>query len=258
MSAPISGEAGRILFVSDLHLSDERPQSNERFFRFLVEEVRGARALYILGDLFESWIGDDDLDAHAGCALGRAVVDALGALTRRGTPLFLMHGNRDFLIGQRMCRSAGAKLLDDPSVVEIAGVRTLLVHGDTLCTDDLDYQAWRATARSEAWRRQFLSRSLSERREIARDLRDRSRAMTRAKSPEIMDVNQEAVRDALRREGVRRMIHGHTHRPAMHELQIDGKACERWVLPDWYGTGGYLEVTDVAPRLVLFAEGAGT
>ena len=252
MSVPAPGRAGRILFVSDLHLSEDRPETNERFFRFLREEVAGASALYVLGDLFESWIGDDDLDAHDGSTLNRAIVTALRELPRRGTPLFLMHGNRDFLIGERLCRDAGALLLEDPTVAEVGGTRTLLMHGDTLCTDDLDYQAWRATARSEAWRRQFLSRSLSERRDIARDLRNRSRAMTRSKSPEIMDVNEDAVRSILRAQGVRRLIHGHTHRPAMHEFEMDGVVCERWVLPDWYGTGGYLEVRDVSLRLVRF------
>ena len=245
------------MFVSDLHLSEERPETNKRFFRFLREEVKGAGALYVLGDLFESWIGDDDLDAHGGSALNREIVAALRELPRHGTPLYLMRGNRDFLMGERLCRDAGAKLLEDPTVTEIAGVRTLLMHGDTLCTDDLDYQAWRATARSESWQRQFLAHPLSERREIARGLRDQSRAMTRSKLLEIMDVNDAAVRDVLRRERVRRLIHGHTHRPAMHELRVDGEACKRWVLPDWYGSGGYLEVSATQARLIQFPEGAG-
>lgn len=257
LPAPGRENAGRILLVSDLHLSEERPETTERFFRFLAEEARDARALYVLGDLFESWIGDDDLDAREGGALGRAVVDALAGLSQRGILVFLMHGNRDFLIGERLCRAAAATLLDDPTVVDLASVRTLLMHGDTLCTDDLDYQSWRATARSEAWQAQFLARPVSERREIAGELRQKSRAMTRSKPPEIMDVNEAAVHAALRREGVRRLIHGHTHRPAMHELQVDGRACQRWVLPDWYGTGGYMEVAGDTPRLVQFENGAG-
>lgn len=252
-----TGGAERVLLVSDLHLSDERPATNERLFLFLDNEARGARSLYVLGDLFESWIGDDELDAPDGGALGKDVVAALGALTRSGTRLYLMHGNRDFLIGERLCHAAGATLLEDPAVVDIGGVRTLLMHGDTLCTDDLDYQSWRATARSAAWQREFLSKPVSERRRIASSLRETSRERTRAKPPQIMDVNQDAVRDALRRAEVRRLIHGHTHRPALHELQVDASRCERWVLPDWYGTGGYLELNGSAPRLVFFGDAAG-
>lgn len=257
MIAPGTGNAGRILLVADLHLSEERPHTNQRFFRLLREEVEGAGALYVLGDLFESWIGDDDLDPLSGSAFNREVVAALAEVPRQGTPLFLMRGNRDFLMGERLCLDAGASLLEDPTVADIAGVRTLLMHGDTLCTDDVDYQAWRATARSEPWQEQFLSRPLVERRAIARDLRDKSRTMTRSKAPEIMDVNDAAVRDALRKAGVQRLIHGHTHRPAAHRLEVDGAPCERWVLPDWYGTGGYLEIRDGTPRLVRFAEGRG-
>jgi len=257
LPASVRENAGRILLVSDLHLSEERPETTERFFRFLDKEACDARALYVLGDLFESWIGDDDLDPHVGSELGRAVVKALAELSRRGTSLFLMHGNRDFLIGGRLCRAAAAKFLEDPTVANLASVRTLLMHGDTLCTDDLDYQSWRATARSKTWQAQFLARPLSERREIAGELREKSRAMTRSKPPEIMDVNAAAVHSAMRREGVRRLIHGHTHRPARHELQVDGHACERWVLPDWYGTGGYMEVAGDTPRLVMFEAGTG-
>lgn len=253
MIAPVTGNAGRILLVSDLHLSEERPKTNLRFFRFLREEAEGAGALYVLGDLFESWIGDDDLDPLAGSTFNREIVAALAEVPRRNTPLFLMRGNRDFLMGERLCLEAGARLLDDPTVAEFAGVRTLLMHGDMLCTDDVDYQAWRATARSESWQDEFLSRPLFERRAIARDLREKSRAMTRSKDPEIMDVSEAAVHEALRKVGVRRLIHGHTHRPAMHRLRVDGAPCERWVLPDWYGTGGYLEISDGTPRLVRFA-----
>jgi UDP-2,3-diacylglucosamine hydrolase len=248
--------AKRVLLVSDLHLSEERPATNERLFRFLDEEARGVRSLYVLGDLFESWIGDDALDAPDG-SLGKRVANALSALTRNGTRVYLMHGNRDFLMGERLCLAAGATLLEDPAVVEIGGEPALLMHGDTLCTDDLEYQAWRATARSAAWQRDFLSRPVSERIRIASSLRETSREKTRAKPPQIMDVNQDAVQGILRRAGVRRLIHGHTHRPALHELRVDGRRCERWVLPDWYGTGGYLEADDSALRLVFFGDAAG-
>jgi UDP-2,3-diacylglucosamine hydrolase len=172
------------------------------------------------------------------------------SLVRAGVPVFLMHGNRDFLMGERFCRSTGARLLADPAVVEVGGVQTLLMHGDTLCTGDLDYQGWRRTARSAAWQEEFLSQSLDARRRAVGALRDKSREVIRAKPADIMDVNDEAVRDAFRRHGVTRLIHGHTHRPGHHALQVDGRGCERWVLPDWYGRGGYLEVGAGRPRLV--------
>ncbi len=241
----------RVIFVSDLHLSRERPATNEIFFRFLAEKARDAAALYVLGDLFEYWIGDDDLVAEGG-DLGREVAAGFAELGRRGARVCLMHGNRDFLMGERLCAAAGATLLDDPMVEEIGGERTLLTHGDALCTDDVDYQKWRATARSEAWQRQFLSKSIAERRQLVGQMRETSRAVTRSKPPEITDVNAQAVRDLLLRHRVRRMIHGHTHRPALHEMRLGGRNCERWVLPDWYSTGGYLEFDGAEPRLVFF------
>ncbi len=241
----------RVIFVSDLHLSRERPATNEIFFRFLAEKARDAAALYVLGDLFEYWIGDDDLVAEGG-DLGREVAAGFAELGRRGARVCLMHGNRDFLMGERLCAAAGATLLDDPTVEEIGGERTILTHGDALCTDDVDYQKWRATARSEAWQRQFLSKSIAERRQLVGQMRETSRAVTRSKPPEITDVNAQAVRDLLLRHRVRRMIHGHTHRPALHEMRLGGRTCERWVLPDWYSTGGYLEFDGAEPRLVFF------
>jgi len=234
------------LFVSDLHLSEERPQANERFIAFMEDTARQAAALYVLGDLFEYWIGDDDL----GEPFNAVMTGFFAGLARGGVPVFLMHGNRDFLMGERFCRATGAQLLADPAVVDLAGVKTLLMHGDTLCTDDLDYQGWRRTARSPQWQREFLSQPLEARRRTVGALRDKSREVIRAKPAEIMDVNGEAVREALRRHGVTRLIHGHTHRPGRHELEVDGRRCERWVLPDWYGPGGYLEVSGGRPRLV--------
>ncbi len=238
----------RFLFVSDLHLTESRPQANETFFSFLEGEARSAEALYILGDLFEYWIGDDDLADPF-----NAIVAAfLNTLSRAGVKLYLMHGNRDFLLGPGFCRATGAKLLDDPSEFGDGNERTLLMHGDTLCTDDVDYQAWRRTARSAIWQRDFLGKRLEARRREILGLREKSREVIQAKPAEIMDVNDGAVRDALRRHGVRRLIHGHTHRPGRHALEVDGRACERWVLPDWYGRGGYLELRDAKPRLVRF------
>ena len=236
------------LFISDLHLTEERPEANERFIDLLEGKARAADALYILGDFFESWIGDDDLEAP----FNAVIAGLLGALSRGGVPLYLMHGNRDFLVGERFCAATGAKLLDDPSVHEIQGVRTLLMHGDTLCTDDLDYQNWRRISRSEAWQREFLAEPLSERRRAIVGMREKSKEVVQAKPADIMDVNDAAVMQAMRAHGVTRLVHGHTHRPGRHALTIDGRPAERWVLPDWYGRGGYLEIGRRAPKLVRF------
>lgn len=236
------------LFISDLHLTEERPEANERFIELLEGKARGSDALYILGDFFEHWIGDDDLEA----SFNAVVAGLLADLARRGVPVYLMHGNRDFLIGERFCAATGAKLLADPSVHEIQGVRTLLMHGDTLCTDDVDYQNWRRIARSEAWQREFLSKSLPERRRAIVGMREQGKEAVRAKPAEIMDVNDAAVAEAMRAHAVTRLVHGHTHRPGRHALTIDGRPAERWVLPDWYGRGGYLEIGRGAPKLVRF------
>jgi UDP-2,3-diacylglucosamine hydrolase len=236
------------LFISDLHLTEERPEANERFVAFLEEKARAAGALYILGDFFEYWIGDDDLAEPFNAVIAGLLKD----LTQRGVQLKLMHGNRDFLIGERFCAATGAMLLPDPVVATVEGEKTLLVHGDTLCTDDVEYQAWRRKARDAAFQAEFLAKPLAERRRAAGEMREQSRHFVQEKTPEIMDVNDEAVRQALRSHGVRRLIHGHTHRPGRHALEVDGERCQRWVLPDWYGRGGYVEVDRRGPRLVRF------
>ena len=243
----------RWLFISDLHLTGERPEANEQFFRFLSEEAAGAHALCVLGDLFEYWVGDDELGAPDGDPFAREVARALRSLTDSGVPVHFMHGNRDLLIGRGFTSATGVSLLDDPTVLSVAGIPTLLMHGDTLCTDDHDYQAWRRTARSADWQRQFLSAPLGERRKRILQMREKSREVVAAKSAEIMDVNAEAVRDAFREHKVRRLIHGHTHRSAFHQVEVNGSRCERWVLPDWYGdSGGYLAVDEMGARLVSF------
>jgi UDP-2,3-diacylglucosamine hydrolase len=236
------------LFISDLHLTEERPEANERFISLLEQKARAADALYILGDFFEYWIGDDDLDEP----FNAIVAGLLKDLTRRGVPAYLMHGNRDFLIGERFCAATGVELLQDPTVVEIQSVKTLLMHGDTLCTDDVEYQAWRRKARDPAFQAQFLAKPLAERRQAVQQMREKSRQVVQEKTAEIMDVNEEAVREAMRSHGVRRLIHGHTHRPGRHTVDIDGQRGERWVLPDWYGRGGYLQVGRGEPKLVRF------
>jgi UDP-2,3-diacylglucosamine hydrolase len=236
------------LFISDLHLTEERPEANELFISFLEDKARSADALYILGDFFEYWIGDDDLAEPFNAVIAGLLKD----LTGHGVQLGLMHGNRDFLIGERFCAATGARLLEDPVVKEIQGIPTLLMHGDTLCTDDLEYQAWRRKARSPEFQAQFLAKPLAERRRAIVQMREKSKQVVQEKTAEIMDVNDDAVRQALRRHGVRRLIHGHTHRPGRHALDVDGRRCERWVLPDWYGRGGYIEVAGAEPRLVRF------
>jgi UDP-2,3-diacylglucosamine hydrolase len=236
------------LFISDLHLTAERPEANERFFGFMEGKARGAKALYVLGDLFEAWIGDDDVVER----FNAVIVGFFAALTKSGTPLFLMHGNRDWLIGERFCRETGGKLLPDPTVVAIDGTQTLLMHGDTLCTDDTEYQAWRLKALNPAFQSMFLSKPLEERRAMSALMREKSKEVIAGKPAEIMDVNAGAVREAFRKHGVSRLVHGHTHRPGQHQLEVDGRRCERWVLPDWYGPGGYLEIDKGKASLIRF------
>lgn len=218
------------LFVSDLHLSPLRPDTVRRFLQFLEQRAPGVERLYILGDLFDAYLGDDD-DSR----LNGAVRTALRRLAAAGTQVFFQHGNRDFLLGAAFAADTGVALLGDYAVIDLYGVPTLLTHGDLLCTDDVQYQAARARVRSEAWRRDALSRPLWLRRLYARWYRFKSGLDKSGKSREIMDVNQEAVVDAMRRHGVRHLIHGHTHRPGRHELAVDGEACERRVLPEWDG-----------------------
>lgn len=237
------------LFISDLHLTDERPTAYDRFFRFLNDTAAHAEALYILGDLFEAWVGDDALAS----SFHTKVAAALRALSTRGVRVSVMHGNRDFLLAAAFCRASGAALLPEPFVADLYGQPTLLMHGDALCTDDVDYQRFRRMVRDPAWQADFLRRPLAEREAMARELRNRSEQIKGDKRPEIMDVNAAAVAAAFRRHGVRRLIHGHTHRPARHSLEIDGIACERWVLPDWYDTGGYLACAANGCRLIMLA-----
>lgn len=224
------------LFVSDLHLSPDRPGITHAFLAFLGHEARAARDLYILGDLFDYWIGDDDLDDP----FVATVTAAIAGLSAFGCTAHLMHGNRDFLLGERACAAARALPLPDPVVIELHGVRTLLLHGDTLCIDDPDYMAFRDKVRTATWQRDFLAKPLEERRRIALGLRADSRSSQREKSETIMDVAPRAVIEAFRRSDCERMIHGHTHRPGRHEYVVDARPRERWVLADWYARGSYL------------------
>jgi len=224
------------LFISDLHLDPGDPAVVRQFHAFLETDARRADALYILGDLFEAWLGDDDPDPFV-----RGVVGALRSLTDAGVPCFVMHGNRDFLIGDRFCRETGATLLEDGAVVDLYGERVLLMHGDALCTDDLGYQRLRRILRNPAVRFVLRHLGLDQRRALARRLRAGSRAHVGATAPEIMDVNAAAVARAFRAAGVRTLIHGHTHRPAVHESEVDGAPVRRIVLGDWYVRGSVLD-----------------
>lgn len=223
------------LFISDVHLSPARPQIAERFFRFLEHEASDAAALYILGDLFDMWVGDDDP-----LPLNGAVMDALGRLSRGGVGLYVMHGNRDFLFRDAFTERTGARLLPDPTLLELDGTPTLLMHGDTLCTDDVEYLRQRARYRRPWVLRGFLALPRAIRVAIARHFRRKSERTKRVTAPTIMDVNAAAVEAVLRAHGYPRLIHGHTHRPARHLHTVDGHSCERWVLGDWYQHGSYL------------------
>lgn len=229
------------LFISDLHLCSSRPVIVESFRRFLAGRARGAQALYILGDLFEYWAGDDDLDDP----FNSGVACAIAACAAAGTRVFFMRGNRDFLAGEAFAGACRALLLEDPAVIDLYGTRTALMHGDTLCTDDEDYQRFRREVRSPEWVEAFLAAPLAERKARIEALRRRSEEAKRRKPPALMDVNGRAVQEALRAHRCTRLIHGHTHRPARHDLAVDGAACERWVLTDWYERGGVL-VCDAA------------
>lgn len=228
------------LFVSDLHLSARRPETAALFAAFLAGPARETDTLYILGDLFDYWLGDDDLDDP----FARCVCATLAALADSGTAIWFLPGNRDFLAGDDFAAACGMHFLTEPSVRNIAGEPTLLLHGDTLCTDDLDYQSFRATVRSPIWRRNFLAQPLAARRQYVEGLRERSEAEKRTKPYGLMDANTDAVAEAFRRHNVTSMIHGHTHRQARHELDVNGRHCRRWVLGEWGAIGNAL-VCDV-------------
>jgi UDP-2,3-diacylglucosamine hydrolase len=235
------------LFISDLHLAPERPQVTEQFLRFTRDTARGADALYILGDLFEYWVGDDDLEDP----LNGTVSSALSALVKGGTAVYLMRGNRDVLMGVDFSARCRATLLDDPVLADLHGTPTLLSHGDSLCTGDVDYQRFRAYARDPGNQAKFLAQSLEARREQMRGMRAQSEASKQQKTEAIMDVAPAAVEALLREYGYPRLIHGHTHRPARHLHSVDGRSCERWVLNDWYDTGGYLRCDAAGCTAVL-------
>ena len=238
------------LFIADLHLEDARPGSTDDFLRFIQREARGAERLYILGDLFEAWVGDDDPSET-----GTRVADGLAALTRSGTEVAYIHGNRDFLLGHDYAKRCRMRVLPDPSVIVLEGEPTLIGHGDLYCTSDTGYQQFRAMTRAPQWRAQFLSQSLDARLAFAAQAREASKArygelQAAGTAETITDVTPKAVKSAFDRYGVRRIIHGHTHRPAVHEH--DGHT--RIVVGDWYGDAPrYLRTDAEGSRLLAFA-----
>jgi UDP-2,3-diacylglucosamine hydrolase len=228
----------RTLFISDLHLEDRSPARTEWLLSFLSGPAGTAQAVYILGDLFEFWIGDDALSATA-----VRVAGATSVLRDQGVACYFMHGNRDFLVGEQYASEAGLVLLPETCVIDLYGTPTLLLHGDTLCTDDTEYQAFRKQVRNPGWQAEVLALPVPDRLKLARDARAASMKHTGSASMDIMDVNPGAVSEAFRAHKVSRMIHGHTHRPARHKVDLDGIEAERIVLADWYDAGSYLEAS---------------
>jgi UDP-2,3-diacylglucosamine hydrolase len=234
-----------IYFIADLHLHETRPEVTQAFFRFLDEQMKDAEALYILGDFFDTWIGDDD-----DIAIGHEVAAKLHALNEKGTAIFLMHGNRDFLLGKEFAARAGATLIPEGIVIDLFGCLTLLLHGDNLCTGDAQYQTFRQQVRSSQWQQQILSQPLAARRALASQIRAESQSMNALKAENIMDVTQDEVVRVMKDAGVRRLIHGHTHRPAHHALSIDGTPAERIVLGDWHSDGWCIKVDEKGLQLL--------
>lgn len=226
-------------FISDLHLDDSRPAITDLFEHLLAgNEIRRSDGLYILGDLVEAWVGDDD-DAELPSRIARAT----RAVRDAGVPVYFIAGNRDFLLGDAFAERAGMTLLEDGTVHDVQGRPTLLMHGDVLCTDDVAYQAVRRQVRDPAWQAQVLAMPLAARRAMAAKAREESRAHTGSTMEAIMDVNAQAVAEAMQHARATRLIHGHTHRPAIHRFELDGQPAERIVLGDWYEQGSLLRVT---------------
>lgn len=227
------------LIVSDLHLSKEHPQIVELFCDFLRTQAPQAESLYILGDLFEYWIGDDYVEPPL-----QVVIDELRQLTQSGCPVHVMHGNRDFLLGEQFERMTGCQIIQDPTLVTLYNKPTLLMHGDSMCIDDVDYIKMRANFRNPDTQRFLLSKSVEERLQIAHTLRQNSQDATRSKTDEITDVNQQCVKETMEQWKVQQLIHGHTHRPGFHELRINNQSACRIVLGDWYHQGSVLRCSE--------------
>lgn len=225
------------LFISDLHLSGERPQIIELFLEFLDRKAATAETLYILGDLFEVWVGDDVVMPDIA-----PVLEGLRKLTASGIPVYVMVGNRDFLLGEDFQQQTGCQLIEDPCQIDLYGKSTLLMHGDTLCTDDLEYQEARRMVRDPQWQKDFLAKSVDDRIEFARKAREKSKAYTSEAPEEIMDVNSQTLKKILEESRVDYLIHGHTHRPAIHDVALNERQARRIVLGDWYSQQSVLSI----------------
>lgn len=237
------------LFISDLHLSEDEPHITQLFLNFARDTAPKAEALYILGDFFEYWAGDDDRNTP----FHQQIITAIHTLSQQGTPVYLMHGNRDFLMDQQLADDCNATLLPDPSIINLYGTPTLLTHGDAMCTDDKQYQAFRQQVRQPSWRNDFLAQPLAQRKATIEQLRKMSEAQKQTKAMDIMDVNLDAVAELFRSHHYPRMIHGHTHRQKMHRHEVDGKICDRWVLGDWHTTGNALRCDAAGSRFETIA-----
>lgn len=227
------------LFISDLHLTPERPKIIQLFADFLQDSVTPDDTLYILGDLFEVWIGDDFVPPGLD-----TVVTKLKEISERGSPIYVMHGNRDFLLGEEFEKQSGCSLLPDHTVIDLNGTPTLLMHGDLLCTDDIDYQQFRHMVRNAQWQQQFLSKPVAERIAMAQDARKESQNKTQQLDNEIMDVNQDTVTHTMTEWNIFQLIHGHTHRPNTHQFKINNNPATRIVLGDWYEQGSVLKCNE--------------
>lgn len=224
-------------FISDLHLCKQRPAVTDQFLSFLANDAFGIEALYILGDLFEYWIGDE----AASFQEHKPIISALKNVTKAGTPVLVIRGNRDVLLGQGFERASGCRLLNDPTVIQLYGQPTLISHGDYLCTDDGEYQKYRAMVQDADFQQRFLAKDIDEREAIIQTYREISQDSSAGKQPEIMDINQNTIEQQMRDHEVHRLIHGHTHRPQVHEFVLDGNTVQRLVLGDWYDQASVLE-----------------
>ena len=234
------------LFISDLHLEAERPEIGDQFIQFLQTEATKAEALYILGDLFEAWVGDDDPNAHY------AIIKlAIRKLTDSGIPVYFMHGNRDFMIGSKFANETGVEILKDPYPVKMYGQKALLSHGDAMCTDDVQYQRVRLMTRDPDWQQSMLAKPLKERLRIAQEARRQSLEQKLNLSMDIMDVNQGAVMRAINEYGVDVLLHGHTHRPDVHTVDLGDRKAKRVVLGDWYSQGSVVRWDLRGPKLEM-------
>ncbi|MCE3253347.1 MAG: lpxH [Cellvibrio sp.] len=233
------------LFISDLHLHESRPQTTRAFFHFLYTQAINAETLYILGDFFDAWIGDDDESE-----LAQDIANGLKILNEQGITIYFMHGNRDFLLGNTYANKAGMTLIDDGIVIDLYGTPTLLMHGDSLCTGDIEYQKFRAMVRNPQWQQQILAQPLSARRALAAQMREKSQSMNSLKAEDILDVTPDEVISQMETANVTRLIHGHTHRPARHPLVINGKPAERIVLGDWHESGWCIKADQTGIELI--------